>query len=221
MTAPYYSDEFVHLYLGDCREITEWLAADVLVTDPPYGMAYQSGSRTKTHDAIIGDDSTDLRDEVLSMWGGAPGIVFGTWRAARPASVRTVAVWDKTDGTGPGMGDLSMPFGSSHEEFYLIGGPWRLIGKRRGSVIRTAISMGGPGFVTKTGHPTAKPISLMEQLVMTTEGIVADPFAGSGSTLVAAKMLGRKAIGVEIEEKYCEIAARRLLQDALPFGEPA
>lgn len=69
-------------------------------------------------------------------------------------------------------------------------------------------------------YPTPKPVALMEMLIeKCPPGTIADPFAGSGSTLIAAKMLGRKAIGVEIEERYAEIAARRLLQDGLPFGE--
>ena len=76
----------------------------------------------------------------------------------------------------------------------------------------------------RTEHPTQKPIGLMDHLVGTLSrsgDTVLDPFAGSGSTLVAAKALGRKAIGVELEERYCEIAARRLAQDVLDFGESA
>ena len=70
-------------------------------------------------------------------------------------------------------------------------------------------------------HPTQKPLPLMQWCVAFTSGTVLDPFMGSGTTLRAAKDLGRKAIGVEIEERYCEIAAQRLSQQVLDFGEAA
>lgn len=215
MTAPYYQDDHVTLFLGDCREITEWLSADVLVTDPPYGMAFQS-SRTTEKRPIDGDRDTSARDAVLAMWPREKRwLMFGTWRVPRPIGTRQVLIWDKA-GAGPGMGDLDLQFGTSHEEIYL-GSSWTKMTTRRGSVIQTKSS---PTALTQQiGHPTPKPVGLMALLIAASDGIVADPFAGSGSTLVAAKAMGRKAIGVEIEERYCEIAAKRLAQDVLDFGE--
>lgn len=217
----YYEDDFVRLFHGDCLEITEWLSADVLVTDPPYGMAYDSGRVKGRVRPIANDHTTATRDTALEIWGSKPWLMFGTWRQPRPTSTAQVLIWDKTDGVGPGMGDLAAAFGTSHEDIY-IGGEWPKKSARRGSVIRTSYAMGNPsGLVARTGHPTPKPTDLMELLVAASAGTVADPFAGSGSTLVAAKALGRKAIGVELEERYCEIAARRLAQDVLDFGESA
>ncbi|AXQ64126.1 DNA methylase [Mycobacterium phage KristaRAM] len=215
---PYYQDDQVTLYHGDCLEITEWLAADVLVTDPPYGMAFVS-SWTKQKRPVANDDNTIHRDNALEAWGEEkPAAVFGTWRVAKPPNVRQCLIWDKR-GAGPGMGDLTTAFGTSHEEIYLIG-HWVKRSTRRGSVITTESS---PSDLTsRIGHPTPKPVGLMETIIAAApEGVVADPFAGSGSTLVAARNLGRKAIGVELEERYCEIIARRLDQMCLDFGAGA
>lgn len=204
---PYYADDFVTLYHGDCREITEWLAADVLVTDPPYGMAYASGWQDR---AIANDHDTSTRDEALAAWGEKPGLVFGRWDCPKPHRARMALVWDKGD--WPGMGDLKLPWGPSTEDIYVLGDGF--VGKRSGSVVRSKRLTGS------TQHPNEKPVGLLAHLIgKCPGGVVADPFAGSGSTLCAAKLIGRKAIGVELEERYCEIAARRLAQDALPFGE--
>lgn len=212
------------LYLGDCREVTAWLSADVLVTDPPYGMAFVS-SWTKRRRPVANDGDVSVRDEALSMWGvERPALAFGTWRTARPERTKAVLVWDKTDGVGPGMGDLGAAFGTSHEEVYLMGEWAKPSGvPRQGSVIRSTVGMGGPnGLVATSGHPTPKPVPLMERLITAAPpGVIADPFAGSGSTLVAARNLGRRAIGVELEERYCEVIAKRLAQDCLPLFEGA
>lgn len=213
----YYQDEHVTLYHGDCLEITQWLDADVLVTDPPYGMAYISNaSKYKgPSDAIANDDSVELRDLVLRLWGDRSALAFGTWKVARPQNVKQLIIWDKGD--SPGMGDLTIPWGPSHEEIYVLGDSSGFTGKRGGAVIRANTL--SPSDNQRPDHPTPKPIGLMERLIEKTVGTIADPFAGSGATLIAARNLGRKAIGVELEEKYCEIIAKRLSQQAFNFEE--
>lgn len=218
---PYYEDDSVTLYHADCLEHPElWTCADVLVTDPPYGVAFRSAWRSEhvRHDHIEGDTTTEVRDTALNLWDG-PALVFGVWRAPRPEHTEERLLWVKGDDPGNG-GDLaSMPWGRSDEEIYVIGrarGLWR--GGRRSNVYR----LPKVAHVHNPGHPTPKPVPLMEMLIdRCPPGVIADPFAGSGSTLVAAKRLGRRAVGVELEEKYCEIAANRLAQGVLPLWEGA
>ncbi len=218
MTQPYFQNELVTLYHGDCLEITEWLEADVLVTDPPYGQAYKSnmdrGSRTNWHDAIVGDDTTASRDAVIELWGDErAALVFGTWKVEKPTRTKQTVIWDKTPCGF--MGDLSIPFGSAHEEIYCLGkNGWT--GTREASIVKAQMLMSADK--ARPDHPTPKPIGLMEKLITKTLGTVADPFAGSGATLLAARNLGRKVIGVELEEKYCELIANRLSQEAFDFG---
>lgn len=209
MTKPYYEDDYVTLYHGDCLEITDWLEADVLVTDPPYGMAYSSGR--KSYKDIAGDKTLDVRDDALSIWGDRGALVFGTWKRPRPDSVRQLIVWDKRGGAGF-SGDLNMPWADITEEIYVLGGGW--VGGRIPAIysIPTLPSQSRPD------HPTPKPVGLMEKLIeKCPPGTIADPFAGSGATLIAARNLGRKVIGVELEEKYCELIVSRLSQQAFDF----
>lgn len=208
----YYQDDYVTLYHGDCLEQTQWLDADVLVTDPPYGMAYKSGRR-KDLTAIAGDKDLNIRDASLEAWGAKPALVFGTWKQPRPDNVRQLIVWDKRGGAGF-SGDLMMPWADITEEIYVLGHGWT--GRRRPAIysVPTLPSANRPD------HPTPKPVSLIEQLIeYCPDGVIADPFAGSGPTLIAAKNLGRKAIGVELEEKYCELIATRLSQDTFDFSK--
>jgi DNA modification methylase len=226
VTAPYYEDDLVTLYHGDCREITAWLDADVLVTDPPYGVRWESrfgdarkGTRDqlRTKDVIASDLDTAARDDVLSMWGRRPAVAFGSWRIARPDGVRSLLVWHKE---GAYSGPLNGAFFTNHEEVYVMGeGSWRKSAPPLRSVITTTEHRSRA--TRDTGHPTPKPIGLMELIIdRCPPGVIADPFAGSGSTLIAAKNLGRRVIGVELEERYCELAARALGQDTL-FGGAA
>ena len=106
------------------------------------------------------------------------------------------------------------------EAVYLLGKWPSGIGGRSSLLTTSAPMVGGEyGLSGKHGHPHAKPTDVMAELVSMTSGVVADPFAGSGSPLVAGKQLGRTAVGIELDERYCEIAARRLAQDVLDFGE--
>ena len=217
---PYYQDDLVTLYQGDCLEVTEWLQADVLVTDPPYGINWTQNSMhytrsiVPTKDAVKGDHSLEIRDAVLEMWGEKPAIVFGTWKVDRPKNVRMRLIWHKTK-LNPGMS--SAPWYTADEEIYVIGKGFT--GKPEQTVYPTREARGGAdGLSAQVGHPTPKPVGLMERLIAKCpDGVIADPFAGSGATLIAARNLGKKAIGVELEEKYCELIATRLSQQAFDF----
>lgn len=217
---PYYQDDRVTVWHGNCLEIDTWLGADVLVTDPPYGVAYQSNMNrnrrnTKLGRPVVGDGTIKARDAALARWDG-PALVFGRWDIERPVGVHTRLVWDK--GPSAGMGNLSIPWGRSDEEVYVIGGGF--IGKREGSVLRVQMLMSADR--ERPDHPTPKPVPLLERLIeKCPPGVIADLFAGSGTTLIAARNLGRDAIGVEIEERYCELLARRLDQQCFDFEEPA
>jgi DNA modification methylase len=210
---PYYQDDLVTIYHGDCREWSE-LPGDVLVTDPPYGYAHASNREDSAwrDEVIAGDESTDSRDVILARWSPRPAIVFGSWKAPVPTGTKAVLVWDK--GLAAGMGDLSMPWKPNWESIYIIGSGFT--GRRDSGVLT------GRGYNVVTWasrgrkHPTEKPVGLMRDLIgKSPSGTIFDPFMGSGSTLVAAKESGRRAIGIEIEERYCEIAAQRCSQEVL------
>ena len=223
MTDPYYSDPWVTLYLGDCLEVTEWLAADVLVTDPPYGRAWRQGDtgsgrgwQSDRHEGIANDETTDARDGALALWGDRPAVIFGDLLLTPPAGARHVLIYDK--GNDAGFTGAVGGYRRNAEAVYLLGNHGSGLGGRS-AIVSTSASAGG-NLARKTGHPHTKPLDVMETLIRKAPpGTIADPFAGSGSTLVAAKALGRKAIGVELEERYAEIAARRLAQGVLDFGD--
>lgn len=221
----YYEDELVTLHHGDCLEITDWLEADVLVTDPPYGIAWsthgggrdlRNWSPRQPKAGIVNDHDTSARDAVLEEWAGRPAVVFGSPLRPAPADTIQALVWRKP--VDSGVVGARFIWRRDWEAIYLLGHPWPRKGPTRSSVIE---SHGGLNRY-RNGHPHAKPVDLMEHLIAECPpGVIADPFAGSGSTLVAAKRQGRQAIGVEIDEAHCELIASRLSQGVLDFGDIA
>ena len=196
------------LYLGDCLEILPTLdKVDAVVTDPPYGIAASSSWNGKHGDSRIkGDSDTSVRDAALAVSANQK-IVFGSWKRERPAETRAILIWDKTERAG--MGDLSFPWKPNTEEIYIIGDGFSG-DKRCGSVLRYTPHLPCVGLVMETDHPYQKPAELMIHLVSRTQGVVVDPFMGSGTTGVACANLGRKFIGIEIERKYFDIACERI-----------
>jgi hypothetical protein len=211
----FYQDDLVEIHQGDWREITdpysgfatEW--PHVLVTDPPYGIDYRSGQRGELPRSIEGDADTSARDEAVKAWPG-PALVFGSWRRPEPEGTRMALVWDK--GPALGMGALDLPWKPSWDLIYVIGKGFT--GHRGGAVLRYSPVQS----MAKNGrtHPHEKPVALMRELIQKCPpGIILDPFMGTGATLVAAKSLGRRAVGIEIDERYCEKAAERCRQEVL------
>jgi DNA modification methylase len=220
----YYQDDRVTLYHADCLEMDAWTFADVLVTDPPYGIDWKQGdyngsgrrSDDRVHAGIQKDGDTAARDAALAWWGSQrASAVFGSFRAPPPVGVVQTLVWRKP--VDSGLVGSTTGYRTDTELIYLRG-PQIARKASRSSVLESRSGMAR----YRSGHPHAKPPAILEMVIeWLPEGVVADPFAGSGSTLIAARNLGRRAVGVEIEERYCELIARRLDQGCLDFGEGA
>ena len=217
MIEPYYTDDHVTIYHGNSLEILPTLQYDAMVTDPPYGIAWKGNgyNGARPHDGIANDDTTDARDAALRSCGNRPAIVFGSVYCAPPANARHVAVWHKP----PDSGVIGAQIGLRRdiEAVYFLG-KFDNRPVHRSSVFQSTLSAIG-SHTQRYGHPHAKPVDLMRSLLelLPDDFVIVDPFMGSGTTLRAAKDLGRKAIGIELEERYCEVAARRMAQEVLPI----
>lgn len=241
---PYYSDEFVTLYHGDCREIAPTLGpVDLVHADPPYSLSVASdhenrtGKGTRRLNFFPGDTDWSAMTDVavggsLAAANLAPAAYvwcghrqFGPLvEAFEAAGWHTrFLVWRKLCPVPapPGVG-----WDSAAElcvYAFRSGRKWTPpTGTKVPNVIDAdSYRHGQPG---KEDHPTQKPIITASRLIeFSTEpgDLVLEPFAGSGTTLVAAKRLGRRSIGIELDERYCEIAAKRLAQGVLDFGASA
>lgn len=216
---PYYSDDYVTIYHADSLKHPElWTHADVMISDPPYGIRFERlGSGGKSGhigqtDFIEGDKDVVARDTAIKLMDGKPYILFGSWKQSHPEGIRSRIVWWKQGG---GMNFTRGTVMCVDEEIYLKGDGFMQTQPACPSVIATGESRAA--YSSGIGHPNAKPLELMERLIKFTSSdwLIADPFMGSGSTLVAAKSLHRKAVGVEVKEEYCNVAARRCSQDFL------
>lgn len=202
---PYYDDgKGIVIYCGDCREILPLLEpVDLVLTDPPYGIGHKMqggtwGAKEKYADFREWDIAPDALCIDLILESSELQIIWGGNYFALPGS-RCWLVWDKTNAV-PTMADVELA--------------WTNLDK---PAKRLALPVG----VHEFGHPTQKPLKLMSWCLTHAPKAqtILDPFMGSGTTLVAAKNLGRRCIGIELEERYCEIAVNRLAQDVLDFGE--
>lgn len=216
---PYWTSEDgrIVIYHGDAREIVPLIDADVIVCDPPYGFntalnkGGEKGRPTPKELRAVPDWDTSLeaREEVMRLWVPRPAAVFASITQPIPAWAepsKRPLVWDK--GEEVGMGDTAYPWRPNYELVWVIGDGWH--GPRGSSILRFPISP------RNRVHPTQKPVALMRAIIQKAPpGTVLDPFMGSGTTLRAAADLGRKAIGIEINEDYCKIAIERLRQGVL------
>lgn len=213
----------ITLLHGNCLTVLPQInSVDAIITDPPYGQSYISRRRLDgPTDAIAGDHSLST---FYAAWplmyaclrDGSHWYVFGS---SKPELVsqqnllseaKQILVWDKQNGTA---GDLACSYANSTELIYFGCRGRRELNGRPRSVFRYIKP------ITNL-HPTAKPVGLIAELMRAStkkNEIVLDPFSGTGSTLITAKKHGRRAIGIEIDERYCEVAADQLRQHTLPL----
>ena len=222
---PYYEDEAVILYHGDCREILPLLTepVDLVLTDPPYGVGLgevangQAREKNQQPYTMFSDTPAYLENVIIPAFRMAlnlsPRAVItpGNRNAFLYPPPSDIGVWYNPAGNGRGKWGFIL----AHLIFYYGVDP--RAGKNA-TASSTWTHHGDDGL--SSGHPCPKPLGFVRWMVAKAsfEGeTILDPFAGSGTTLRAAKDLGRKAIGIEIEERYCEIAAKRMSQMVLPL----
>ena len=216
---PYYRDERagITIFLGDCRDILPHLEpVDLVVTDPPYGVSlntnYKASQRgplagANDYPAIHGDNAPFdpaflLNYKNIVLWGA-------NYYASRLPDAGAWLVWDKREGSGYNdQADCELAWTKGKKGTVPRSFPHRWNGMIKASEQDE-----------RRCHPTQKPVALMKWCISfyDSPNTILDPFMGSGTTLRAAKDFGHKAIGIEIEERYCEIAAKRLGQEVLPL----
>lgn len=206
---PYYHDEDagIVLYHADCREVLPRMQAgsvDLVLTDPPYGVGKAKWDTQFPTDWMV---AASHIAQVGAVMPGTCNLLncpkqIGDWLYRWTLAIHLVN----------GMTRGVMGFGNWFPcVVYSL--PDLSVYEMQGDIKSIAV-----GTEIKPDHPSPKPLRAMEWLIGRLPGnSILDPFAGSGTTLVAAKMLGRRAIGIEIEERYCQITVERLCQAVLPL----
>ena len=201
---PYYETDFGKLYYGNCYEIMPKIDSfDLIVSDPPYGINHKSnGHRFKSFSPIIGDNNLNSY-LFLDSFNIALCLFFSPYNQPK-IKWRNILVWDKGPSLGVG-GDWATCWKRSFEMIGVKNNP-KLNGIRDEGVLKIV-----PPLVKSSGHLAEKPINLMIYLLnKIPSSLVIDPFLGSGSTAIAAEILHKNWIGIEIEEKWCEVSANRI-----------
>lgn len=190
------------LYLGDCMEVMPMLKYDSIVSDPPYGMSFQSNYRKIKHKKIANDKETTLLKWIAGIKPKHSSYLFCRWENIKDVPMpKSCITWIKNNHS---MGDLSHEHGRQTEICLFYNGDNHFFPKGRPNDVIRADRTGNKY------HPTEKPVALMGVVCSWTSGILIDPFMGSGSTGVAAVQMGREFIGIELNEDYFNIACKRI-----------
>ncbi len=214
---PYYEHAGITIYHGDCREILPQLGRfDACVTDPPYGMSLNTdysgmngwSGKGKNHELVVGDAEPFDPTHLLTL-ECYPLVIFGAqYFASKLFDNGGWIVWDKRgDGAPSGIcfGDCELAWTNKGQAVRRYSKMWHGVSRWTEEA---------------SFHPTQKPVDLMHWILAKfceADDVVVDPYMGSAPVLIAAKLSGHPAVGIEIEEKYCEIAAKRLSQEVFKF----
>ena len=214
MIEPYYKDDYVTIYNGDCLEIMPQLDMkfDLVLTDPPYGIGESMG-KNKSRSNLAGakdygyaEWDRQINQEAVDLCRTKSDyqIIFGgNFYSLPPTSCWLI--WDKENGDSD-FADCEIAWTNLNKAIRLKKHRWC-------GMLRK--------FHEARFHPTQKPLDVILWAIKQAPGnieIILDPFLGSGTTCVAAKRLNKKCIGIEIEERYCEIAAKRCSQEVLDLA---
>jgi site-specific DNA-methyltransferase (adenine-specific) len=214
---PYYEQDGIVIYHGDCREVAPDLGMEfAVISDPPYGMDFNT-NMTRFSGGTFGANRVrdwprvkgDAEPFDPSQWLDYPAVIlWGVNHFAQRVPVGTWLIWAKKppERYGTFLSDAEVAWMKGGHGVYLRLIPWEGCAYKRG--------------INASAHPTQKPVELMRWCIGRAAGgwRILDPYMGSGTTLVAARDMGRSAVGIELDEAYCETAARRLSQTVLDLG---